>query len=209
MTVPNKDIEDILYQKQFDSNKLSDFTDIYDFINLGDFKKINWLNTPGPIYTTITDNCGTGQAAAIHNVGGDEDYREIIFKQPFSRQELKETLTAAAIDPLGAYYFDGNLNWTKTTILKWWNKSDDRIKYIVDRYREELNLPDPLYRPLYGPRSAIPENYKYWLDFYQFYMKEYLEWYHFKIHNQPLALPILSFDWTKRSELDKLFHSKS
>ncbi len=202
MTIPSKDIEKILYQSTITAKELT------QFIGTGDFTNINWLNTPGPIYTTYTDNCGTGQIEAINNVGGDEDYHEIIFKQPFTRQELKETLTAAAVDPFDSYYFDGNKNWNKTNVLKWWNKSEERISYILDNYKVELNLPDILDRPLYGPRQPIPENYKFWLDFYQYGMKEYLEWYIRKIHNQTIHLPQLSFDWTMRNEFDELYKTK-
>jgi len=208
MTTPESDIQRLLFSKTFEGEKLATFAGTSYFIQTNDFANINWLNTPGPIYTTITDNCGTGQIEAINNVGGDEDYREIIFKQPYSLQELKEVLNAASIDPLDSYYFGGNAKWDKSNIIKWWQKSDERISYILERYKEELNLPDPLYRPLYGPRKAIPENYKYWLDYYQFSMKEYLEWYIYKIHGLTIDLPTLSFDWTNRNEFDKLYLSK-
>ncbi len=208
MTTPTNYIETILFGTSIETNQLLQFIDPLDFMNSGDFHEINWLNTPGPIYTTTTDNCGTGQVEAINNVGGDEDYCEIIFKQPFTRQELKETLLAAAIDPFGSYYFDGNVNWNKENIILWWNKSEDRIFYILERYREELNLPKILDRPLYGPRSPIPENYKYWLDFYQFGMRDYLEWYIYKMSKSSVELPELKFNWTKRDELDELFNSR-
>jgi len=208
MTTPDSKIEELLFSKTFDSAKLAAFASTPYFIQTNDFKNINWLNTPGPIYTTITDNIGTGQVAAIHNVGGDEDYREIIFKQPFTLQELNDILAAASFDPLDSYYFGGNLKWNKKNIAEWWKKSNERVSYIIERYKEELHLPDPLYRPLYGPRQAMPENYKYWLDFYQFSMKEYLEWYIYKLHALTVNLPAFSFDWTRRLELDKLYFSK-
>ena len=208
MTTPSKDIERILFEPTIDTKELEQLIGTLEFINYGDFKDVNWLNTPGPIYTTYTDNCGTGQVEAMNNVGGDEDYHEVIFKQPFTRKELKETLTSAAIDPFGSYYFDGNKNWNKTNILDWWNNSEERVSYILDNYKAELNLPDILDRPLYGPRQPIPENYKFWLDFYQYGMKEYLEWYLSKIHNQTIHLPKLSFDWTRRNELDEIYYSK-
>jgi hypothetical protein len=177
-------------------------------MNYGGFKEISWLNTPGPIYTTCTDNCGTGQVEAMNNVGGDEDYHEIIFKQPLTKQELKETLTAAAIDPYGAYYFDGNENWTEEQIIEWWEESDKRIEYILALYRDELSLPDILDRPLYGPREPIPENYKNWLDFYQNGMKEYLEWYIHKLCRKQTAISNLGFDWRRKEELDTLLKQK-
>ena len=189
-------------------------------INYGGFKEINWLNTPGPIYTTCTDNCGTGQIDGLNNVGGDEDYHEIIFKQPFTKQELKETLMAVGCDPLGSYYFDGNKNWNKESIATWWDKSEERLKFIIDRYKEELNLPEKpritswrigdkiFIDQLYAPPRPIPENYKYWLDFYQFKMKRYLEWYILKNQGQVIILQTLDFNWTQSEELDKLFNSR-
>jgi hypothetical protein len=208
MTTPTKEIERILFEQTIDTKELEPLIWTLECINYGDFKEVNWLNTPGPIYTTYTDNCGTGQVEASNNVGGDEDYHEIIFKQPFSRQELKETLTAAAVDPYGAYYFDGNQNWNAENVLEWWNKSEERISYILDNYKAELNLPDILDRPLYGPRQPIPENYKFWLDFYQLSMKEYLEWYISRIHKRTIHLPQLSFDWTRRNKLDEIYNTK-
>jgi len=208
MTTPDFDIAELLFSKTFEREKLAAFADSSYFIETNDFANINWLNTPGPIYTTTTDNIGTGQVAAIQNVGGDEDYREIVFKQPFTLQELKDVIAAASSDPFGSYYFGGNSKWNKKNVAKWWQKSDERLSYIIERYKEELHLPDPLERTLYGPRQAMPENYKYWLDFYQFSMKEYLEWYIYKLHKLTIELPALSFDWTKRIELDKMHLAK-
>lgn len=205
MTLPS-DIERLLFTGRVDKTSLQeylpDFVDNWSFIGYGDFEQINWLNTPGPIYTTITDNCGTGQPAAMNNVGGDEDYREIIFKQPFTRQELEDTLTAACIDPFGAYYFDGNIHWSKELIIKWWLKSSERIAYVLDRYDDELHLPEVLDRPYYGPREGIPDNYKNWLDFYQTGMKEYLEWYILKLTKQVTSLEKFNFNWTRKQQLD-------
>ena len=222
--IPSSDIESILFSGSVDKDQLadlmSDYNDVFSFINYGDFGEIHWLNTSGPIYTTYTDNCGTGQVEAVNNVGGDEDYHEVIFRQPITKKELIETLSAAMFDPFGSYYFDGNENWNNKNIAVWWNKSEERVNYIIDRYKEELNLPDKPHvtswkigdevftGQLYGPPRPIPENYKYWLDFYQFKMKIYLEWYIFKICGQTTILLTFDFDWTKREELDKLFNSK-
>ena len=205
---PTSDIERILFTGSMDTTQLTDFIDDLSFINYEDCNGISWLNTPGPIYTTHTDNCGTGQVEAMSNVGGDEDYCEVIFKQPFTKQELKETLTAAAVDPFGAYYFDGNQYWNTELIVDWWSKSNERIAYILERYCDELNLPDVLDRPLYGPRNPIPENYKSWLDFYQNGMKAYLEWYILKLSNKQTKLEDIKFDWTRKFEFDNLLKSK-
>lgn len=208
MTIPLEDIEKILFEQTVNTGEFVQFIGNVEFINDGDFESINWLNTPGPIYTSYTDNLGIGQIEAMNNIGGDEDYHEVIFKQPSSRQELKEILTAAAVDPYSSYYFDGNKNWTSKLIIDWWLKSNERITYIIDCYQYELNLPDILDRPLYGPREPIPENYKNWLDFYQSGMKEYLEWYISKISTPLVTLTELDFDWTRKDELDNLLKLK-
>jgi hypothetical protein len=90
---PTTDIERILFNGSIETTRLGDFFEDLTFLNRGGFEEINWLNTPGPIYTTYTDNCGTGQVEAMNNVSADEDYHEVIFKQPSTRQELKETLS--------------------------------------------------------------------------------------------------------------------
>ncbi|RYE12427.1 MAG: hypothetical protein EOP45_22875, partial [Sphingobacteriaceae bacterium] len=141
MVAPEIYIADILFRHTIDESLLSEFAYTLDCINYGGFAEINWLNTPGPVYTTYTDNCGTGQIEALSNVGGDENYCEVIFKQPFNKQELRETLMAAARDPMGAYYFDGNQNWDKENIFMWWGRSEERIMYILSNYEKELNLP--------------------------------------------------------------------
>lgn len=205
---PTADIEELLFSRSIDTTKLKEYIDDVRFLNYGEFREINWLNTPGPIYTTWTDNCGTGQVEAMNNVGSDEDYHEIIFKQPFTKQELEETLAAAACDPFGSYYFDGNENWTTELINDWWSKSNQRVEFVLGLYKDELALPDIPDRPLYGPSKPIPENYKNWLDFYQNGMKEYLEWYIFKLSNQPAKLDSFDLDWTKKDKLDILLMTK-
>jgi hypothetical protein len=207
---PTKEIEEILFNEAIDTSRIIKLIPDGDirFMSRGGFQEINWLNTPGPIYTTFTDNCGTGQVEAMNNVGGDEDYHEIIFKQPFTIQELEETLNAAAVDPFDSYYFDGNKNWTPQLIKTWWANSPKRIQYILTLYEVELDLPDILNRPLYGPRMPIPKNYKNWLDFYQNSIKDYLEWYILKLSQQHTILEEVNFDWTARKHLDKLFASK-
>lgn len=74
--IPDNDIEKILFEPTINTEEFIELIGHLEFVNYGDFKKVNWLNTPGPIYTTYTDNCGTGQVEAMNNVGGDEDYHE-------------------------------------------------------------------------------------------------------------------------------------
>ncbi len=189
----------------------------WDINDLGGFKneEIYWLNTPGPIYTTQTDNCGTGQPEALNNVGGDEDYYEFIFKQPFNEKELIEIKSSADVDPLGGYYIDGNKYWTNEKVIEWWGKIESVIDYMIVRYDEELKLPANPHNSLwdfgdgvkqiqlYGPPKPLPENYKSALDFYQFDIKNYLEWY-MKLNNGlSIKLDDIDYNWDKKMELDE------
>lgn len=205
--IPSPDIKRILFNGPIDKTLLKEFL-IETNSNQGHFNEIHWLNTPGPIYTTQTDNCGTGQAEAVNNVSGDIDYREIIFKQPFTREELKETLVAAYTDTFDAYFYDGNENWTKELIINWWSKSDVRIAYILELYDRELNLPEVPDELSFGDIEPIPENYKNWLDFYQNGMKEYLEWYIFKLSGEQMELNDIRLDWSGKERFDKLLDER-
>lgn len=208
MNIPDKEIEQILFTTPVDIDQLEKFQEDPVYLSTGAFQDIHWLNTPGPLYTSFTDNCGTGPDVAVSNVGVDENFREVIFKQPVNRKEVKESLIAAAIDPFGAYHSDGNENWNPFNILQWWNKSEERVNYILDRYKIGLNLPTDHQKGLNIPVDPVCKNYRNWLDFYQFGMKEYLEWYITRISNQPVSLPSLNFDWTKKEEFDQLFKDK-
>lgn len=103
---------------------------------------------------------------------------------------------------------DGNENWNSFNILQWWNRSQERVNYILERYKEGLNLPTDLQKGLNMPVDPVCINYRNWLDFYQFGMKEYLEWYITKINSQVVNIPSLNFDWAKKDEYDLLLKSK-
>lgn len=221
MYLPDLEIENMIFKSRINFNQVQLRFTFTEHLNKGgDFSNVNWLNTPGPIYTTHTDNCGTGQVEAINNVGGDEDYHEAIFKQPANTTELDQTIRAAVCDPFGSYYFDGNLNWNPDNTLEWWDKSNERIDYIIALYKAELELPEKPHisswkignkvftGQLYGPSRPIPENYKSWLDFYQHGLKNYLEWYINKLFNKTINFQSLKYDWSKRKELDNLFDLK-
>jgi len=55
----------------------------------GEWSDNKWLNTPGPIYCGMTDNCGTGPAEAPNNIGHDADGYEVVFRQPVNLYELR------------------------------------------------------------------------------------------------------------------------
>jgi hypothetical protein len=201
--IPSPEIKRILFNGPIDNTLLKEFLIETNF-NQGNFNEIHWLNTPGPFYTTQTDNCGTGQAEAVNNISGDIDYHEVIFKQPFTREELKETLVAAYTDSLEAYFYDGNENWTKELIINWWSKSEERVACILELYDRELNLPPVPDELSFGDIEPIPVNYKNWLDFYQNGMKEYLEWYIFRLCGEQMELNDINIDWSKKEGFDKL-----
>jgi hypothetical protein len=213
INTPNRSVVHLfrgeLYPEQI--NKLK-----YDGYDIGgaETEAVFWLNTPGPVYTTCTDNCGTGQIEAMYNVGGDCDYYEFLFKQPFDEFEMEQVKSAAYFNPLAGYYFDGNKYWTNKRIVKWWNGIETVINYMVERYDEELRLPTNPHRrlvdlgdgpkeiQLHGPGKPLPENYKSALDFYQYGIKEYLEWY-MKINNGvTVNLQGVKYDWSRKLELD-------
>ncbi|ACU61837.1 hypothetical protein [Chitinophaga pinensis] len=218
--IPSPEIENILFRPAVNLYELSAFTGHKHAFGYGGFQEIHWLNTPGPIYTTYTDNCGTGQPAAMDNVGGDGDYHEVIFKQPVTKEELIATVIAGVIDPFGAYFIDGSQHWNKDNIFEWWDKSKERVQYVINRYDDELNLPEEphiskwdfngeiRHYHLLGPVKPIPENYRSWLDFYQSGMKNYLEWYLCKLHAKAYMLPLLEFDWSRKEALDKILAEK-
>jgi hypothetical protein len=219
---PDTEVEKLIFEKTTDYNKLKILFDIESVFDEGGFNEIYWFNTPGPIYTTFTDNCGTGQIEAPDNVSGDEDYHELIFKQPMNLKELKEVIGAASVDPFGAYFIDGNKYWNYSKIEEWWKRSKDRIDFIIKQYKTELSFDegDPhLSRwdfdgeikelHLFGPFKPIPENYKAWLDFYQHNMKDYLEWYIYKLEGKIIRLPELNYDWTSRICLDQEFYNRA
>lgn len=221
MKMLDVDIEEILFEKLIDKQALIAFNyllDESDFNENCDFNEINWLNTPGPIYTTFTDNCGIAAIDAINNIAVDEDYREIIFKQPFTKNELKETLAAATCDPFDGYFFDGNKNWNMKNISSWWSDSQKRIDTIIELYMEVLIVPEiqQVKSRKAGTKGffagnlikPISQNYKNWLDFYQHEMKGYLEWYIYKIEKEKVKLPELNYDWKRKQELDKIFKQK-
>ncbi len=192
MNIPDIHIQKIIYGKIVDLKGLENIDDWAVNLNIGNFHEINWLNTPGPFYTTITDSLGFGQIEAPFNVSGDESWNEFIFKQPTNNKEVKQILNAASLETYGSYYIDGNSHWNSEKIKEWWSKAVDRINYLLERYNEELSRE---INPVYGPNRRVPENYKACLDYYQFEIQDYLEWYIFNLENIEIKLPKIDFDW--------------
>lgn len=134
---------DYMYSSKLNEEFIRTFNDLYfqstDDYFLSDFDNRDPLNFPGPFYTTVTDNCGTGQPEAPRNILFDEEGREHIFKQPTSTEEFTQTITAAAIDPFGSYGWDGNNFWTNELVREWWSKKSEIIERLKTTEFEETN----------------------------------------------------------------------
>ncbi|MFC4231531.1 hypothetical protein ACFOW1_06505 [Parasediminibacterium paludis] len=177
-------------------------------IDASDFAHIDWLNTPGPLYTSNKNIYGSGNIIAQHNIASNNQKNQVIFKQPFNKKECDKTLLAIELDDYEGYYFDGNCHWNKHTITAWWDKSEERIVEILDLYKQELYMPQKASHADEDFKRPTPENFKYWLDFYQGSMKNYLEWYIKQLTGESMVLPELHIDWSIKEKLDKIFFLK-
>jgi hypothetical protein len=173
-----------------------------------DFTHIDWLNTPGPLYTSNKNIYGSGNIISQYNIACNEQKNQVIFKQPFTKKESDKTLLALELDDYEGYYFDGNCRWNKENIIAWWDKSEERIAAILELYKQELYKPQKANNVDEDFKRPTPENYKYWLDFYECGMKKYLEWYIFQLENIHISLPEISVDWLIKEKLDKIFFLK-
>jgi len=205
MDIVDIDIQKIIFQKKVDLDRLRQINNWADNLNVDGFNDIFWLNTPGPFYTSITDSCGFGLIEAPLNVAGDESWSEFVFRQPNNHLEVEQTINAAATEVYYGYYIDGNNYWTVDLILEWWNKTESRIIYLLERYSTELSRK---INPGFGPQKLVPQNFKACIDFYQFGLQSYLEWYIFVLHNKKVDLPTIKCDWSKRRSVDKEFKTK-
>lgn len=173
-----------------------------------DFAHVDWLNTPGPLYTSNKNIYGSGNIIAQHNIASNKQKNQVIFKQPFNKKECDKTLLAIELDDYEGYYFDGNKHWNKQRIISWWDKSEERILAILDLYKQELYMPQKASNADEDFKRPTPENFKYWLDFYQGGMKSYLEWYIKEMTGETVVLAELQVDWSIKEKLDKIFFLK-
>ena len=202
---PTEIIETFLFEKNSDETAL-----LLANFNVGDFSNNPWLNTPGPIYSTQTkNNDNDGKLLASSNIAGDEKDVPIIFKQPFTQQEVDAILLAVSLNDGDGFCADGNKYWNKTNIQEWWAKSEARIDFIIEGYKTELFTPISSHCTSKTQKQRpVPKNYKLWLDFYRYEMKKYLEWYILKLDNTVVELPELTFDWCLKEKLDKILNTK-
>lgn len=177
-------------------------------LDTSDFAHVDWLNTPGPLYTSNKNIYGSGNIIAQHNIACNKQKNQVIFKQPFNKKECDKTLLALELDDFEGYYFDGNCCWNKDKIIAWWDKSEERIAAILELYKQELYMPQKSINIDEDFKRPTPENFKYWLDFYQGGMKSYLEWYIKQLTSETVELAELQIDWTIKEKLDKIFFLK-
>ena len=143
----------------------------------GKWKDKHWMNTPGPIYGGDTTSCGTGPLAAPNNVGVDEEWQEVIYRQPVNRYELRQAAGAAGAEVVHGYGADGDLHWTYETVKAWWAEPRLKVEQEVSR--------------LYDAQLALGEkkNYEYfaglirWMAYLKEDLYQYLQVYAFFLDN--------------------------
>ncbi|MFD3594103.1 ferredoxin [Nocardia sp. NPDC058640] len=87
---------------------------------LGKWANRDWRNVPGPFYGAGTDNCLTGRFTAPAHIVYDDDYYEVIYRQPGNPRETYVLLEAMRQDPYSCYAADGDKHWTLPLIRDWW-----------------------------------------------------------------------------------------
>jgi hypothetical protein len=110
---------------------------------LGSWADKGWMNTPGPLYCSDGDNCGTGPLQAPNNVGVDAEGCEVIFRQPINRFELQQVVRAAGVDPLHGYGLDGDAHWSRQSIRAWWAEQRRDVERVLEQeYQRQMALGD-------------------------------------------------------------------
>lgn len=144
---------------------------------LGKWEDKHWMNTPGPIYGGDTTSCGTGPLAAPNNVGVDEEWQEVIYRQPVNRYELRQIVGAAWSEVVHGYGADGSLHWSYETIKEWWADPRHKIEQELQRlYEAQLALRD---KKNYEGFSSLMR----WMDYLKDGVYQYLKVYAFFLDN--------------------------
>jgi len=89
------------------------------------------LNFPGPIYTGVTDTCGTG-IEAPDNIMFDYCGCEYVSRQPRNYAQLIEVTNVADIEVLSGYSCDGNKHWNYELVKGWWFNRPKWIRHLKD-----------------------------------------------------------------------------
>jgi hypothetical protein len=137
----------------------------------------HWMNTPGPIYGGDTVSCGTGPLEAPNNVGVDERWHEIIYRQPVNGYELRQVVQAAWAEVADGYGADGDLHWSYTTVREWWADPRRKLEQELQRlYDTQLAL-------LNGKSDEYISMLARWMDYLTEGMHQYLQVYAFFLDN--------------------------
>jgi len=141
----------------------------------GEWPDNKWLNTPGPIYCGMTDNCYTGPLAAPNNIHVDAEGYEVIFRQPVNLYELRQVIEAADLDPWGGYGADGDQHWSYASIREWWARRYELQAELERLYklRWALEDGDPAYfAGLRRWQAYINDGMHEYLRVYAFFLEE-------------------------------------
>ena len=154
------------------------------------------FRSPGPIYVGDDCSCGTGPMLAPNNVvlldNNDEKFvtidgmcpqgGEFVYRQPASMFELKQVIAAAARNAPSTYSLDGNLHWTRKSVVAWWHETH---KYRI-ALAENLKLFWARNR-MSSAASAWPSpDISRWHDYLEDGMEHYLRAYSYLLDTRSL-----------------------
>ncbi|MFE1595134.1 ferredoxin [Nocardia sp. NPDC058705] len=89
---------------------------------LGRWENRDWRNVPGPFYGAGTDTCWSGREfAPDHITYEDDNWGEIVYRQPTNPAETFALLTGMWSDPFSGFGSDGHTHWTMQLIREWWS----------------------------------------------------------------------------------------
>jgi len=143
----------------------------------GKWEEKHWMNTPGPIYGADTVSCGAGPPAAPNNVGVDELWHEVIYRQPVNDYELRQVVNAAWAEVVDGYGADGDLHWSYKTIKEWWVGPRRKVEQELQRlYEAQLALRDQKNYEFFSILSR-------WMGYLKTDMHQYLQVYAFFLDN--------------------------
>ncbi|MCK2243517.1 MULTISPECIES: ferredoxin [unclassified Crossiella] len=150
---------------------------------LGKWAQRDWRNAPGPFYGAETDSCWTGRLAAPdHVVYEDEQFGEVVFRQPRDAQETHRLLSAAWQDPFRGYAGDGDEHWTLELIREWWADRARLAAWIEDlQQRWSVNGNEDEQEAAAGLRA--------YADYLTHGLADHLREYAFWLENRRSALP--------------------
>lgn len=169
------DFESFFYRpnlNQFIKSELLPFLSKGPKDNVGFLDIDHWLekhpfNFPGPLYTGMSDSCGTGEPEAPDNILFDDYTMEYLFRQPYDFAEFICVLDAAAVEVFDSYSSNGNERWTYALCKEWWKSREEIVIKLRDPAFIATNGPErgELYIAyLAGPAETDLRKYCYFLE---------------------------------------------